>query len=217
MAGKQGFTLIELSIVLLVLGLILGGLLMPLTEQMHNSRVKESTAALDEAKQALLGFALANKRLPCPDSDADGLENTPPCNNVEGLLPWASLGLDYGDAWRRPIRYRADDNFTQAAGIADPADTGSGLRLQDRSGAAFTAADPEALAAVLFSCGDNGKPDNGNDADSTVNADANCTNPGNPDSFYIMDTYLADVYDDIVISISKNVLIYKMASVGKWP
>ena len=214
---QNGFTLIELSIVLIIIGLLLGGLLMPLASQMHESRVAQSLARLNEAKEALIGFALVNQRLPCPDTDGDGLEQAAPCNNSEGVLPWRSLGIGQFDAWQREIRYRGDNAFTTNTLIPDPANTTSGLSVQNRTGAPLSEVNPNAPAAILFSCGDNGLPDLGNDANGAINTDALCSNPGAPDAIYIQDDYVKDVFDDILLVLSKSVLIYKLAAAGKWP
>ncbi|MDP2785976.1 MAG: prepilin-type N-terminal cleavage/methylation domain-containing protein, partial [Sulfurimicrobium sp.] len=66
-----GFTLVEMAIVLIIIGLLLGGLLMPLSAQMEQRRISETQKTLDEINQALIGFAVANKRLPCPSTQTD--------------------------------------------------------------------------------------------------------------------------------------------------
>ena len=64
-SSNQGFTLIELAIVLVILGLLITGLLVPLTEQANYKRRTETTILLAEAKQALLGYTLVNQHMPC--------------------------------------------------------------------------------------------------------------------------------------------------------
>lgn len=110
---NTGFTLVEMAIVLLIVGLLLGGGLMVLGAQTEAQRFKETQRQLDEARDALLGFAVANGRLPCPASAAsNGVESfcTNPggacgaattvvqthgrCSNpYNGFLPGATLGL----------------------------------------------------------------------------------------------------------------------------
>lgn len=110
---NTGFTLVEMAILLLIVGLLLGGGLMVLGAQTEAQRFKETQRQLDEARDALLGFAVANGRLPCPASAAsNGVESfctnttagcgavttTPPdhgrCSNpYNGFLPGATLGL----------------------------------------------------------------------------------------------------------------------------
>src|SRR5688572_19844594 len=66
---QQGFSLAELAIVLLIVGLILAGVLTPLGAQIEIRKTAETTKILEDVKEALLGFAAANGRLPCPASD----------------------------------------------------------------------------------------------------------------------------------------------------
>ncbi|MFQ5610083.1 MAG: type II secretion system protein, partial [Woeseiaceae bacterium] len=59
-SAQSGFTLVELAIVILVMGLILGGLAMPLATQRENARLRDSRAQLDSVLAAIEGFALVN-------------------------------------------------------------------------------------------------------------------------------------------------------------
>lgn len=116
---QRGFTLTELALVLLIVGLLLGGMLMPLSMQEDMRRGADTQKALTEARDALIGFALANDRLPCPASaTSNGLESfcsnddypcsgtastTKPshgrCSNpFDGFLPAAALGIAPIDA-----------------------------------------------------------------------------------------------------------------------
>ncbi len=121
----EGFTLIELAIVLLGVALLAGGLLMPLSTQYEQRKVAETRQLLEQARQALIGFAAANGRLPCPASDtsngqesfaAGGDASNGNCSNYyDGFLPAAALGLSPTDqngfaldAWAQPqnrLRY----------------------------------------------------------------------------------------------------------------
>lgn len=120
----SGFTLVEMAIVLVIVGLLLGGLLMPLSAQVESQRTKETQKALDEIKEALIGFAIANGRLPCPapattatGAAGAGLEPTPVvaggCANAAGVLPWATLGVNETDAWGNRYTYRIATEFTR--------------------------------------------------------------------------------------------------------
>lgn len=115
----RGFTLTELALVLLIVGLLLGGMLMPLSMQEDIRRGADTQKTLNEARDALIGFALTNDRLPCPASaTSNGLESfcsnddypcsgtvstTKPahgrCSNpFDGFLPAAALGITPIDA-----------------------------------------------------------------------------------------------------------------------
>ncbi len=79
----RGMTLVEMAIVLVIVGLLLGGLLMPLAAQMEQKRVNETQQTLGQIQEALLGFAIANGRLPCPASATSaGRESF--CTNAVG-------------------------------------------------------------------------------------------------------------------------------------
>jgi prepilin-type N-terminal cleavage/methylation domain-containing protein len=114
----QGFTLIEMAVVIAVVALLLGSILIPLATQVEERRFGETRRILDEAREALIGFAIANGRLPCPASPtSNGIESpaggTAACDNPhDGFLPAATLGIFPVDAngfavdpWGNRIRY----------------------------------------------------------------------------------------------------------------
>ena len=102
----QGFTLIEMAIVLLIMGLLLGAGLTVLSTQIEQQKIKDTQRLLEDAKDALIGFALANGRLPCPATAAsNGLESPiggGACSASlaahDGFLPAATLGIPGVDA-----------------------------------------------------------------------------------------------------------------------
>ena len=123
-ARSRGFTLIELAVVVFVIALILGGILVPLTSQVGQRQVTEARQALEEIKEALLGYAVATGHLPCPDITAagtgtpnDGIEDviaaTGSCESAEGNVPWATLGFVPADPWGNRYRYRVTAAFAQ--------------------------------------------------------------------------------------------------------
>lgn len=126
-----GFTLVELAIVLLVVGLVLGGLIVPLAKQAQSRRISETEATAREIKESLFGFAIMNGRFPCPATVAtNGLENRrnddvangPVDAPIEGcrggvysgFVPWATLGVPEIDAWGNRFFYRVTNEFTRA-------------------------------------------------------------------------------------------------------
>lgn len=142
-----GFTLTELAVVLAIVALLIGGLLMPLAEQDNLRRTQETRKILADASEALLGFAAAQGRLPCPASDASsGIESfcpnggpdANPCGDatvitqahgrcshpLNGFLPAATLGIspvdDHGqarDAWNGRIRYAVTTQYVAVRAI----------------------------------------------------------------------------------------------------
>ena len=130
MRRQRGFSLIELAIVVLVMGLLLGGLAMPLSVQLENKRIGESRAALSSAEEALAGFAQVNGYLPCPATPASlGLAAVAggACSVQHGFLPASTLGMDglrnddnlLLDAWSSPIRYSVSASDIDADGTWD--------------------------------------------------------------------------------------------------
>lgn len=108
-----GFTLIELAVALFILMLLLGSIIVPLTTQVEQRKISDTRKALDDARDALLGFAAANGRLPCPasatsngnesfaagSSAADGkCSDSAPGNGFHGFLPAVALGLAATDS-----------------------------------------------------------------------------------------------------------------------
>ncbi len=105
MKNSKGFTLVEIAIVMVIFGLILGGIMGPLKMQRDNMQRKETQQSMKTIKHALVGYALINGRIPCPDTSANGLENMSGlnCTNARGTVPWATLGVVKEDAWKHPF------------------------------------------------------------------------------------------------------------------
>lgn len=61
-----GFTLIELAMVLFIVSLLIGGLMLPISAQNEIRGRQETERALANIREALIGFAVVNGRLPCP-------------------------------------------------------------------------------------------------------------------------------------------------------
>ncbi len=223
--SMEGFSLIEVAIALAASALLLGGLMVPLAAQLERHRLRETEAALELALEALLGYAASQgNRLPCPDVDGDGVEDRPgpptaPCRGIEGDLPRATLGLPGVDGWGRRLRYRGNDAFTRPDGVPRPPNTRGGLRIDDpRTTERLTVGDPEAPAAIVFSCGANGRPDRENDG--TGGSPAGCANPLRPDPRYARGVPgragFGD-FDDVLVWLSKNVLLGRLVRAGTWP
>jgi hypothetical protein len=88
---------------LFVVALLLGGMLLPLAGQQDIRNYGDTQKILAEARDALVGFAMANERLPCPATLASNGVESPPgggaCTNpYDGFLPAVTLGLSPVDA-----------------------------------------------------------------------------------------------------------------------
>lgn len=109
-----GFTLIEIAVVLFIFGLLIAGLLGPLETQLEARDRAATIETMDQIIESLYGYAITNGRLPCPDTNGDGLPNpvfnaavpaTATCTG-EGFIPWVELNAPQGDAWGNRFRYR---------------------------------------------------------------------------------------------------------------
>ena len=122
--SRQGaFTLIELAVVLLIIGLLLGSLMYTLSAQWDQRAREQTQRTLEQAREAVLGYAVANGRLPCPASAASlGVESPAgggDCTNYyDGFLPAVTLGFQpvdaqgfAVDAWSNRIRYAVARNL----------------------------------------------------------------------------------------------------------
>lgn len=57
---QRGFTLVELAIVLVLVTILIGGLAAPLSAQIQARRIAETRKILDEAREAVMGYAMTH-------------------------------------------------------------------------------------------------------------------------------------------------------------
>ena len=99
---RRGFTLVELAIALTVVGILMGGALIPMRALEERRQLREETRRMESARDAVVGYALRHRTreravrfaprdnprlarefplpagrpyLPCPDWDGDGFED----------------------------------------------------------------------------------------------------------------------------------------------
>ncbi len=225
--NKKGFSLIEMAIVLIIVGLLLTGLFAPLSAQLELHRNEETRLVLDEAKEALVGYVIANKFLPCPDTTAipNGTEGargvSNQCTILEGVLPWQILGVRGVDAWGRYIRYRVSTNFSNNVVFFNISDTGD-IRVNSDTGTLTTSA-----IAALVSHGPNGLGGKNTTQASPANqmpAPMGIDELENSNGFnmiYMNHTPTpkgsANEFDDSVSWISSTILVNRMVAAGQLP
>ena len=170
---QQGFTLIELAIVLVIIGVLVGSFLGTLGNRIDTTRRAEAREELEIIKKALLGFAYSSGGpfLPCPcetDCDVDtaspqaGLEDRSggscdanAADGYLGYLPWGTLGLKPGDSWNTLYGYWVDPDFSDSGNVIDRNDVGSGsIRTRSPNGGT-TPLVANRVAAIIFSHGKN--------------------------------------------------------------
>jgi prepilin-type N-terminal cleavage/methylation domain-containing protein len=242
----RGFTLTELAIVLVIVALLIGGMLMPLSSQDELRRAAETKKTLADIQEALVGFAVANERLPCPATTASkgqesfaggGNSTNGECSNFyDGYVPAAALGVtpidENGmatDGWARPIRYAVYDGtingvpraFTRANGIKDAKmeNIATEITLTVCSGAPPPAATSCNTADVTLT---NKAPalafsEGKPDAASGGDAQAN----RDADAVFVSHpptpAGTANEFDDLVVWLSPNILFNRMIAAGRLP
>ena len=231
--GRQkGFSLVELTIVLVIVALLSGGLMMTLSSQRNQAQNNEALSQLQLINDALLGFAMTNGRLPCPadpgiaTASGAGSEDkpaapNPACNREHGVVPWQTLGIKESDPWGNRFTYFVGHEF------ADPlsnAEIANGLRTRFTLSTAGRANILDGLGqtvasnipSVIVSHGsqgagayqsDGGKL-SGSVGDEAKNADA--------DLSFVSHTPTSN-FDDLVSWIVPTVLMSRMVAVGKLP
>ena len=232
-----GFTLVELTIVLVIVALLIGGMLLPLSAQRDLQSISETEKQLSEIKEALTGFAIINGRLPRPANSAtDGTERSVCSNDADctGFIPWQALGIQATDSWNKLIRYSVSPSFSNSTFSLT---TKATKKIQTRDSAGNTAylfgqasctnpTDNLCSPAVIFS---QGKQRFGTSTDgvtlsggTATSIDEAANDSGGGVSF--MSRTATDntaaaggEFDDIVTWISPVVLFNRMVAAGKLP
>ncbi len=231
--GTAGFSLIEMAVVLVILGALLGGLLVSLSTTREIGQRNETEAQIEEILEALYGFAQANGRLPCPATAASNGTEAPVgggnCTQRYGFVPSATLGLSGSvntdglltDPWQSAYRYNvttANGNaFTTAGGMraVGAAALTPNLRICTDNSCATVIANN--IPAVVVSLGSDWANFSG--ANSVENSGeittAGYRHANNLD--FASSGYIEDVYDDVIDWLSPSLLYSRMFSAGQLP
>ena len=136
----QGFSLVEMAMVLLVVGL-LAALFLPATNtMMDNNRRKETRTKLEALESAITRFVMTTGRLPCPADGSlapgninQGLELAAggACTAdalTKGVVPWRTLAVSQSevlDAWGNLVTYRV----WGGAGVTNSLTVANGMNM----------------------------------------------------------------------------------------
>jgi len=226
-AHQRGFSLIEISLVLVIAGLALGAIISAIGPQLENRRVSDTQKSLQETRDALVGWAIINRRLPRPAVSAvDGTERGNCADELActGFIPWTTLGVTKLDSWGKVIRYSVTPAYANGNIAADTATTKT---VRTRNAGALEDLDTT-VPAVIYSHGKH----NFGTTDAGV-AIANGSGPSNVDEIANNPTALPATtfiqrpfseagtlpgvggeFDDLVVWVNRNRLINQMTSAG---
>ncbi|QLG89656.1 prepilin-type N-terminal cleavage/methylation domain-containing protein [Chitinibacter bivalviorum] len=223
-AKSSGFTLVEMAIVLLVVGLLMAGLLGPLSAQLEARRISETKSSLDVAKEALIGFALTNKRLPCPaiptlSGTGEGLEDfnviAGTCNRQNGVLPWATLGIAKVDAWDHRFTYSVSATFSRASPASPLLSLSSAGDMTIRASTGGTTVSTT-VPAVIVSHGKDGAGAYASDGSLLAAGTGDQLENSNGDLNFVSRAADAN-YDDLTSWVATPILLARMVSAGILP
>jgi hypothetical protein len=202
-------------------------MLMPLAAQQDIRARNETERVLDEIREALLGFAAANGRLPRPAISAgEGTERasctTTVPDDCSGFVPWATLGTAKLDGWNKLIRYSVTPAYANGA-ITLTSVANRKVSTRDAAGSPSVLASQ--VPAVIFSQGKSrwGFNDAGTeltDGGSTTNVDEDANHAGPIDYFSRLPsdaTSGGGEFDDVVVWLPTNLLVNRMIAAGRLP
>lgn len=145
--NQRGFTLIEIAVVLVIVGLLVGSFIGSISNRIETTRRDNTSKQLEEIKEAIIGYAITNGRLPCPTTTTGQGREQPAgggvCTWQHGFIPGLTLGISghynrdglLTDSWGNPIRYSvstADTSaFTTAPGAGGMVDVGMAVLSPD--------------------------------------------------------------------------------------
>ncbi len=146
---EQGFTLIEIAIVMIIIGILLGGgmpLLRAITEQKKRN---ETISYMEEVKKSLISYVKIHGRLPWADVNNDGIEDR---YSYYGFLPYVTLNISPVDAYSRHLKYEINkalgkDRFTTCNSLKQ------GLHGYPKVVDSDASPKPFTVAAVIVSAG----------------------------------------------------------------
>jgi len=237
--NTSGFTLVEMAIVMVIISLMLGGLMMSLSQTTENTRRSDVQAQLAEITEALYGYAQANGRLPCPATPTSNGTELPvgggACARQHGFVPSATLGLRGAvnsdglllDPWNNPLRYSVTTSNSNAFTTTNRMQTTTMALLAPDLRICREAACNNLIAStipvVILSMGKNwpaftSADEVANAGEATVGGGPSGVvyrMPGNND--FVSAGYNESTFDDLITWISPNILYARMITAGKLP
>jgi prepilin-type N-terminal cleavage/methylation domain-containing protein len=220
---SRGFSLIEMAVVLVIVGLLLSGMLTGMNALRTGQKEDGTRRDLDDIREALITFAILNRRLPCPAAPATantvagaGLERAPIAGGCTGgpagVLPWATLGLPETDAWGRRYSYRVTPAFSRTAPAITLASVGDNT-VQNLALVSIATQVP----VVVVSHGENAAGSrNVQGAQAALGANAGEIENADADTIFTSDTPTA-AFEDQVMWVPTTILVGRMLQAGTLP
>ncbi len=202
--NKFGFSLIEMAIALAIISFMAGQVLAKLPGFIHYKKAKQTKESIELIKESLYAYILINDKFPCPDIDDDGqqdLDSLGECEQEQGYLPWADLGVDRYDSWYNPFNYAMDANFLNKLNASPYLTT----KYEIKSSFDEVVVEPLLFYAVVWSEGRN-------DNDTTDELENR-----NNDNVFVMTNHVENKFDDIVIGIPRYNLVHKLLRTRRLP
>lgn len=119
---NKGFTLIELAIVLVIMGLLIGVGVSLLPGLINQQKYTQNQSLLNRNYNALIGSIMANGKVPLASSDTNGQSGS---QNI-GYLPYSSIGGLQKDAYGKTMYYAVT---SRALSISINGNTATSLSL----------------------------------------------------------------------------------------
>lgn len=222
--NSSGFTLLEMSIVLLIMGLLLGSVMQPMGAGVIERKRRQTLEQLVEIREALIGYASVHHRLPCPVSPSAVISSsnvqtvTSECHVPHGYVPAAVLGISGShdssgfltDSWGMPIQYHVTLSDADSDGSADftTVEEMREVGIQNLtpeyevcSAASCAQLRANRVPVVLLSTG--GTQSSSDDENENQDSDNRFVSRD-------LDVVGADQFDDIVIWLSGNILFTRL-------
>ncbi len=217
---QRGFTLIEMAVVLVIIGLLIAAFLTPLGIQRDIKDYSQAKLELERIRESIYGYAMINGRLPCPSTTTNPADNVnyghgdASCllTSAAGVLPWKDLGVHEVDSWGTPRTtvvepwtgywvYRVDPAFATTFSLSTL--TTGNIDIRKADGTSQTIAAERAVAVICTA----GK-------DRILNGQNVTFETANP---VYEDGELTPIFDDMCIWITRPSLFNRMVSAGKLP
>lgn len=243
MKRTRGFTLIELAIVMVIVTILIGGLAMPLSAQIQARRIAETKKTLEEARDAIIGYAMTHTAdhdgdpdtpprpyLPCPADDTGQEKRVGNiCAQADGWFPWVDLGVSSQDAWGNRLHYSVENReyADKSKGMRDLASyTPPYVMLNIKricTDSTCTTLVADNLLVVVFSHGPNGwgaRNINGSTLKAPDSEDEKENTDADPSFVSRSPSRAGDAageFDDLVVWISDGVLRSRVCPAGGCP